>query len=154
MTDETAPAEQPRIARKITQDKIRQARGAFTLYSVQPYPGTTVEDVIKPDYWKHVAHNFKADDEIRMVPEDQSWRAHLYVTHAQHGEMFVQVLSHNNLSAMDPALLQTEEYEVKWRGVKKFSVVRKKDNAVIKEDIATKEQAVAEMASHVRAIRR
>lgn len=148
-----APAKAP-LVRKITQDRIKRAEGAFTFYSIRPYPGTSREDLLAPDYWKHVAHSFQPDDEIRVVPEDQAWRAHLYVTHAQHGEMFVQILSFFDLAPMDPEKMQTEDYEVKFRGIKKWSVVRKKDNHIIKEDIPRREDAVLEMANHVRVMRR
>lgn len=138
--------------RRITEDRIRRAEGAFTLHSVQPYQGTTVNDLLDPTYWKLTARRFQPNDEIRVVPEDGAWRAHLYVTFASATEVFVQVLDHKELTNVDPTKTATDAYVAEWIAPPvRFGVRRKSDKEVIQSGFPTLEKAVQWMHEHVKA---
>jgi len=148
-----APERKP--SRLITIDKMRPASGGFTTYSATPYAGTLVEEVLVPSYWKHVARKFKPNDEIRVVPEDGKWRALLYVAYATGNELFVQVIHHVTLSAIDPKKLRAGGYHVEWIGsAAGWAVVRDSDGAHIGSKFPTEEAAAAFLASHVKVMNR
>ena len=153
MTSEPAPAQvaAPKI-QALSSDRLKKGDFAFTAYDVRPQAGTALKDVLRPDYWKHVARTVRLGDEFRIVPDDQLWYARLYVTHATVNEVFVSVIAHGELGAtIDPEKLHTDDYEVKHRGRAGWSVLRKKDGAVIKDGFARREDAAAHMVEHAKA---
>jgi hypothetical protein len=149
MTKAEVPA--PKAARRITEDRIKRAEGAFTTHAVTPYAGTTFKDLFDPAYWKHAARRFSPNDEIRAVPEDGSWYARLYVSYASINEVYVQELEYKQLDATDPSQTETEEYEAKWIAPPvRFGVIRKSDKEVIKSGFITREKAAEWMRENLR----
>ena len=106
--------------------------------------GTTVEDLLCPEYWAHVAANLRPHDQIHAISEDGSWYARLIVINADRLWAKLHVLEKHDLSASreDMPQAQEEAYEVVWlSAMAKYAVIRRADRAALKEGFQTKLEA-------------
>lgn len=58
---------------------IEEANYERTIWQVMPESKVKIEDLLKPDYWAHVAKRLKAGDRIEAVPEDRHYFAEFFV---------------------------------------------------------------------------
>lgn len=133
------------MAAPITASKIKPAEYLRNVYMVTPDAGTTIDEVIKPEYWVHIAKQFNPSDKIEVVPEDGAYYAELYVLSVTAGGVKVAVLSHHSFEADNLAdFISTGDsgYTSLWRGPKaRHCVLRKSDNYVVKEGFSSKAEA-------------
>ena len=108
--------------------------------------GTKFEDVLRPDFWRHEAKNFEIGTQIQVEPDDGSWFAWTKVididkSGAKLAKLFyVELASSAETSVVD-------NYIVRHAGpVKRWTVM--KNNAELKDGIATKLKAHAWAAEH------
>jgi len=133
----------PPIKKKITllSDKFKGAEYARNIWSATSAVGVALEDVLKPEYWAHVAMKLTPSDRIEVVAEDGSFFAELYVQDKDKTWAKVFLLRHvvlDPLEKIDPTL----DFKVDWRGpANRYGVIRKSDNTVIKDGFATKGEA-------------
>lgn len=142
---------------KITKDRFKLAESVRRTHVVTPHHGTTLEEVMKPEYWAHIAAELKAGSHIEVVAEDGSWFAELFVVHAERLWAKMALLRKVDLVAtateVNPA--DFEEFYVKWSGpVSKFRVHRKKDKEVLRDNFETADAANAWLADHKKAMAR
>jgi hypothetical protein len=89
---------------------------------------TDYQEIFKPDYWAHVSQKMRAGDEIVILNDEMTMRAHLVVKRA--GHLFAQVVEVSRVSLSDaPASEEPEakDYDVQvvWAGPHdKFRVER------------------------------
>ena len=122
---------------KILQRQIQQAEFARTVWVVKPEPGVTLEQLLQPESWAHVAKSLKPGDLIDVLSADNEWYAELFVRSADSNEVKVAVLKHYTFG--DAKAVVDGEVEVKHRGeAKKWSVLRKSDRAVLVEGLETR----------------
>lgn len=130
---------------KILQNRIRPAEYDRTIFATNPEPGTTLEDMLAPEYWSHVAKNFKPGSRIEVTAEDGSWFAELYVRRASANAALVVVLRHyeftSSKAAQPEAASEHTDFTVKFRGGAGWSVIRNSDKAIMFENGKTREQA-------------
>ena len=53
----------------LTQNRIEQAEFVRPVFCVSPTAGTKPEDLLKPEYWTHVARQFKPGSRIEALCE-------------------------------------------------------------------------------------
>lgn len=96
-------------------------------WDVTAEAGTTLEDVLETDYWKHVAAQIRPHDEITVIAEDGSWRAVLFVVGADRLWARVYKLEYHDLTAAYEGMPKTqeEEYNVLYSSIKKFYIFKK-----------------------------
>lgn len=132
------------MAVKILQNRIRPADYDRTIFATTPEPGTTLEDMLAPEYWSHVAKSLKPGSRIEVTPEDGSWFAELYVRRASANAALVVVLRAYDFEAKmlgaTPAP-DHADFTVKFRGGAGWSVVRNSDKAIMFEGGKTREEA-------------
>lgn len=122
---------------KILQRQIQQAEFARTVWVVKPEPGVTLEQLLQPESWAHVAKSLKPGDLIDVLSADNEWYAELFVRASTDNETKLAVLKHYVFSESKPTV--DGEVEVKHRGeAKKWSVLRKSDKAVLVEGLETR----------------
>lgn len=107
------------------------------------------EEMLKPDFWTHVARNLRPHHRIVVDCEDGSWTATLFVRAAGRLSASVAVLSRTVFEDA-PALPAAETgYTVSWGGPsQKHRVVRKSDSEIVRHGFDTKEQAAAWIKNH------
>ena len=117
-------------------------------YEVWVSDGAQIETFLEPDFWVHVAKQLKPGYEIAIRALDMSWSARLQVRSADSKDVRVGLLWCAKFDA--PAQAVGPAYELKMRGPRKWSVIRKSDNTILAEGMDTREQAeawLAEMAA-------
>ena len=122
------------MSKNLLQNRIRLAEYDRLIYSVTPEPGVPIEEILKPEYWAHVAKQFQPGTRLEVTPEDRSWFAELYVRSNTNNSVSVAVLRHIKFdSAPKPAADNGEPYEIKHRGGAGWSVIRKSDKVPVFE---------------------
>lgn len=121
-----------------------------------PEAGTTLEQILDPDFWSHVSGRVKPLDIIEVLPEDASFYARLMVTSCSRIHAKVVVLYHKSLvdaGVAEPTPDDAGQYEVKWLGPSgKFGVLRTKDKHTVKSGFSTKPEAEIYLQDYVKAL--
>jgi hypothetical protein len=117
--------------------------------------GNTIDDVLRPEFWSHVAPKLRPYDEIRVRADDGTFYARVLVLSCGRNWAKVHQLEHHRLTSKDVDMSQAaqfEGYDVKWRGPHcKWSVVRKADNVVVIEKLDSQAEATTWLADHLKA---
>lgn len=133
--------------------RLPMAQSAHKVFHHAPEEGVGVEALTAPDYWAHVARGMTAGDRIEVLAGDGSYWAMLLVRAAGRNEAHVQVLQHVPLGAQVEAQDAAAPYEVKFRGpARKWSVMRKADKAVIRDEFPLRDAAEQWLKGHLQAL--
>lgn len=128
---------------------LHDAYNARRHYVEKVARGVALEDVLDPKFWSHVASQFREFDQITIVAEDKSWWGLFMVVSA--GTREARLMQLGYAAGMAQKKMIEPDVEVRFRGVRKFGLVRIADGAVIEEDIPTKEEAMARLAARMAA---
>lgn len=137
-----------RKVESLTITNLKEAEFVRPVYCATIPIGTDPEDLLKPEYWAHVATHLRPWARIEARAEDGTWFAEYIVLSVDRTWARVRMLAKYNLTSQDTSISQAEKisqsgFEIKWRGGAKWSVIRKVDSAVMKEGM---ERDEAEMA--------
>jgi hypothetical protein len=104
--------------------------------------GVTIDDVLKPSFWAHVAQRFVPfRTYIDVIAEDSSWVARLLVTGADRNWATVHKIYHHQLTENKQEEPESD-FEVNFAPQQKWRIIRKSDREVIQKDIANKDEAI------------
>jgi hypothetical protein len=106
----------------------------------------TPDDVLRPDYWAHIARMLNPLDEIIVTVDTCAWRSVLLVEDAWNTGARVQRLSHHDLTLTEEPE-NTEGLRVQWRGPHAKWCVTRKDGATLKERLPNRETAMNHMVT-------
>lgn len=113
-------------------------------------PGTTLEDLLVPNFWSFVAVRFHPRDKIHVNWEDGSAYAELLVLDRNRISASVDVLIHRTYGPSVP-FATVDGWEVKFRGPhKKWSVINQKSRQVLHEGLETEAEAMSALARHLK----
>ena len=127
----------------ITQSKVRQAEFYRNVFVATPEPGTKVCELLKSEYWAHIAKTLHISDRIEVLPEDGEYFAELIVTGISQHRVTLVLLRVVPLEAEVPEEPAVREYEVTYRGpIAQHSVRKISDKSILKESFGTKAEAV------------
>lgn len=136
MTEKRSPTLQParmRLAEYDRQDWV-----------INCEPEITVEDVLEPGYWAHVASLMKPYDHIEARAEDGTWVADLVVTGCDRTWAKVALKQKYNLTTKDVSQSQAFKHSTEWKGPQhRWGVIRISDSQMVKSGFQTKEEATA-----------
>lgn len=122
---------------KINVGNLKPAEFARNVFAATPDHGTVFEDILKPEYWAHVASKLHPTDRIELVAEDGSWFAELIVTAAARNWASVSVLRYVEISEAAKPAAKTAQFEVAFKGQKLLhAVIRKSDKEIVKSGFA------------------
>ena len=155
----TAPAKAP-VIRTLHSGALARAEHKRDVLFITPEHGVTMDDVMDPRYWAHVAARIRPFTQIEVLFDDCSEWALLLVVDCDQTWAKVRKLQHINLNENDAAEIAQiradsveNDIEVKWKGPShKFAVIRKSDNVMLKSGHASKEDAakwIAEYKSNI-----
>lgn len=128
------------MAKAILQNSMSPADYARTIWHLVPEPGTTLECIQAPEYYAHVAKTLRAGDRVSVAPADGAWLAELYVRATDDNSARVALLSFHDFNPATP-VEGTPTLDIKHRGPRGWSVVRRSDKAVLFEGGKTREDA-------------
>ena len=129
---------------------IQPLQSAITPWSVTPMIGISAEDLLEPEYWKHVADVLlKPDDLIWARSQDGSWWAAYMVLYTGPNFAKLHMLSSGTLEQVMDA--DTETHEVLWISPSvRYGVKRKSDKETIKDGFETKAEAADWLNQNIR----
>jgi hypothetical protein len=137
----------------ITADRFKQAEYVRNSFRIVPQQGQTLQDIIQPGYWAHIAQFLKVGDHIEVFAEDQSYWAELLVVAAERTAASVQVLNQVEIQANSLPEAPAPGYRVEWKGPQhRWSVIRIADGQYIKEGFDTKQAAGSSLQEYLRAL--
>ena len=115
-------------------------------------PGEPAEAFGVPASWAHVAKQLQVGHEIVVVAAEGTWRLHLYVRAVGRNEVLTGLIAFTKFGAAE-TLKDDTPYITSWRGpAKKWTVVSKESNLVVKDNFATQEMAAAWISNHLKAL--
>ena len=142
--------------KQIRESAVQAAEYGRIVYRALPPAGTVLDDILKPEYWAHVAHKFvmaphQSAAKIEVLPQDNAWYAEVLVVAVRKGALLVKpvlIAELNDAMAVDAALPEAEPlYDVEFGGAHKWRIKRIADNAVIEHGFASKDEALEAMAT-------
>jgi hypothetical protein len=127
-------------------------------------PETTVADLLNSDTWVHCAERYlKPYDEVIVIPQGGTFRAHLIVMDAGKGFAKMRLLDAVALNGelggevavadAPEALSDDAPVKVEWKGPQlKYTVIRKKDGEKLRSGFAVKAEATGWAVNHIHAM--
>ncbi len=116
--------------------------------------GVSLDRVMEPDYFKHVASQVKPGYRIEAMPADGAWFAELLVRKTSKEEVHSWLLLSVDLNAQVEAAqaigMDATAYEVKFGGAHKWRVIRLADKEVIHHGEPTEADAKAWLANYLK----
>ena len=115
--------------------------------------GHTVEDLMVPGYWAHMAAQMNPYDHIEVRAEDGSWIADLIVIQVDRNWAKVMLRAKFDLVAAEALPSGQAQHKVEWKGPQhRFCVIRLSDSVSVRGEFKTKEEAISWMREHERVI--
>ena len=141
------------------RDKARQSRLSLihhvrNQYRLVAEEGCSMDTVLAPEYYAHIAAQLRREDEITIKAEDGSWRMDVEVMDT--GPQWVRVAVLNRVIYGE---VQSEDDSEKpqvvapyirvWKGIHdRHCILRTSDNVIVKKGIPDKAQAEKEAANY------
>jgi hypothetical protein len=129
---------------------LHSAEYARIVYVAYASLGTNFEDLSNPAYWAHHAAKLKPWDRIEVRAEDGTWFGEVLVLDASTTWAKVFPLHYHSLTRGNRTARQEksdaigsimDDYEIKFRGPRRWSIIHKATKELAQEDIATREDA-------------
>lgn len=130
---------------QLTPRNFKAAEVVRNHWVADPEFGTPPEALLDKAYWAHVSAQLRRGDIITALAEDNSYWSELLVLDA--GKLFAKVVQLRCVQITSAQMLNVEVpegFEIKFRGPKKWSVLRGKDVLVEDKDKAGAEQWLKE----------
>jgi hypothetical protein len=152
---EALPPVQARKPRKLMPSRFKLAEQARNVYVIFPEDGTPYTDLFAPEYWSHISEKMRQGDKIEVYPEDGSYYAELYVRASQRQSAAVSELRKVDFKDEPVLPAMNSGVMVEWKGpVRRFAVVRTKDNHIVSDGHQSKLIADTAAAEYLRVISR
>ncbi len=139
---------------KLSQARCAHSEFANASWTITVEAGTTLEQVMSPEFLANVASQMRPYDKIMVRVDDGVWYAELLVLTAGRTWVKTKKLIDVHLTSQDVDMTESDRadgFEIKHRGPhNKFSIIRKIDNEVIREQFETKDEARTWLADYVK----
>jgi hypothetical protein len=138
---------------KVNMNRMKSGEFVRTLYVITAEKGTTRKDLLEPEYWSHVAAQFKPYDRLEVRVDDETFFAEYLVLSC--GRTWAKVLE-LSFKSLDSAPVTTEgdmdEFIITWKGpALKWCVIRESDKEIIKDKLE-KDDATKFLAGYLKTI--
>lgn len=105
--------------------------------------GTKAEHLKDSRFWVNLAAMLKIGDHLEVMPQDGAWYAHLIIRNIDRTQVKTGLITFVEFEDAAVPSQDIGDFEIKWRGPKlRFGVIRKSDQAVLRENFQTKTEAV------------
>jgi hypothetical protein len=127
---------EPKSKPQLHPSRFALAEHKRNIYFITPADGTTLEDVLDPLYWSHVAARLRPTDRIEVHAEDGRQHATLVP---------LRVIEFERLKQES----DRAGFAVQWKGPHhRWCVVRLADNQIVKGECGAKDEALLWLASN------
>ena len=142
------------MTKHLSSKHFKLADSVRTMRAITVEFGTKFEDVLKPEYFAHVAEDLRPWDVIEVRPEDETYFAHLLVRSSGRNWAVVALLDKTDLAPGIEDVQDTPEYKVGWGGpAQKFRVIRLSDNMVVSKEHSDALSAQTWLHEHLKAVK-
>lgn len=136
-------AEKPQTAEKrvviLNPQRMGLREGRRQDWVVNAEAGTTVADVLDPQYWSHMAAEMLQYDRVEVLLETGEWMLELVVLGRDRNWAQVHVLHHHQLEKVAADMPAAAKHRVEWKGPQhRFCVIRNSDNEVIQKELQSR----------------
>lgn len=141
------------MIRQLVVPRFALAEHKRAVWQASVPAGVDFEDVKTPEFFAHVAKKITICDRIEVLTDDGLYFAELLVQDVGSGYVKTAVLRFVELAPPIKVEGEATKFDVKWMGPhKKHVVIRKSDNFMVREGLATKSEAHDWVAGHVKAM--
>ena len=142
------------LHKRAKDGKVKHSGYNFVNYDYMAPSGVTMDDLKSHTFWVDIAKYLRSGDEVKVLCDDMSFMARLLVIQSEANVgVRMHVLEHYDLNKQEEALPSASDgYEIKFRGPRKWGILRLKDNVMVAEDLDTREDAQRQLASHIKAM--
>ena len=126
---------------------IEEAVAARNIWQVKPEIAVTVEDLLDPNYWAHVARRMRAGDRVEAVPADRHYFAEFFVLAASTNWAKLVLLRKVTI-IKDHENTVTEGFTVGFAGKHKWRVTR--GDEILSKGHDDKESASKWLVDHMK----
>ena len=129
--------------KQLLERQMSLAEHARVDYVGKADPGTTIDDVMKEDFWAHTAKQFKPFDRVEVRCVDGSWMAELIVLACgfnwakMYKASFYEFDSKVEFDADGPVVIEFAGPVHRWR------IKRKSDNEVLEKGFTSRDDAAS-----------
>lgn len=104
------------------------------------------EDLLNSHKWRQIAKSqptLKVGSIVEVLREDMAFFATMIVVGKVTDEIFLKFINFTLLEDEKSELSKNSDFEISWKGpIRKFAIVRKSDNSLRKDGLASKEEAL------------
>jgi hypothetical protein len=153
MSKAAALSPTPKSIPQLHPSRFALAEHKRNVYFVTPPEATTLDDVLQPVFWSHVAARLRPTDRVEVHAEDGSWFAELAVRDAGHLHAKLVPLRVFEFDAIEPQA-SSADHEVCWKGPHhRWAVMRLSDRQLVKSECASREEAQMWLAGNAKMLR-
>ncbi len=150
MAEET----QKRAVPMVVQNRVQAAEHGRNVWLVTAESSEHPEDFLEPEFYAHVAKDFRPMDHIEVRTDDGQYWAELLILSADRTWAKVHLLREVKLAAVEQAS-DDKSYAIRYRGNHlKWSVIRLSDNSPLREGELDKASAIAWLETYKRTVGR
>ncbi len=118
---------------------------AFQMWAITVPDSFTVENVTDPIVWVNMAGKIDVGDELRIMPENQTWLAKAIVTYKEGSQVTVAILDDYQLEEItDDSIGDKSAFIVENRKKNKWCVIDRETGEVVIKMIETQAKAYQE----------
>jgi hypothetical protein len=147
---ELAAKPAPRRAVVVDPQRMQNAEYLRRDWVCTAEEGTTVDDILDPGYWSHIAGQLTIYDRIEVRIDSGEYLLELLVKDKGRNWAQVALLHHHDLvGKVKTGEATADEFEAVFKGpLRKWCVLRKSDSKVLEEKLADKGAALGWIASY------
>lgn len=135
--------------------RFELAEQARNIWRVNPEEDTPLEAVLEPSYWARYINRLRPYDIIEVINDQATYFARLIVLQVDITTAIVKELEHYELvSDIEMPAEASARYEYKWRGPRGHSIIDRETQAVVQENLASKEAATEWIREHMKMVAR
>jgi hypothetical protein len=111
--------------------------------------GTSVQDVLNPQYWAHMAAQMQPYDRIDVRLETGEWMLELLVGGVGRNWAQVHLLHQHELTKLADVMPRAQHHRVEWKGPqRKWAVIRLSDDEILQDGKVSRAEAQAWLEQH------
>lgn len=124
----------------------------YLIYGANVPKVMSKKELVDPTLWVNVASRLTMGCEIRVTDVDCSFMARLYITYANQHDVRLHLLEYHVFETASD--IESDEYEIRQRGVHKWCIMRKDHPNPIQSNIATKHEAEKQLTEYLQTLAR
>ena len=147
------PAKETKSAAMIHPTRMKIAEYERNDWIVNAELTHTIDDILRPGYWAHMAQQMQPYDHIEVRAEDGAWIAELIVVETDRSWAKVILTRKYDLVPTESLPEAEPLHKVEWKGPQhRYCVIRLSDGERVQSEFKTKEAAAEWMKNHERIV--